>query len=108
MNSLEFIEKEIKTTKKSYSAFDLDYMLFGRESDKKESERLLKKLKHLQQIKTELEAWYILKFDLEHTENELGEHEIELRKFYTDADVEIHDTKEKYYTLKKALEVQDD
>lgn len=105
MNSLNFINKEIKATQRSYSAFDLDYMLFGRDSDKKEAERLLKKLKHLQQIKDELEAWYILKEDLEHTENSLGEHEIELRKFYTDADVEQDDTKEKYYTLKKALEI---
>lgn len=63
MNSLNFINKEIKATQKSYAAFDLDYMLFGRESDKKEYERLLKKLKHLQQVKAELEAWEICKND---------------------------------------------
>lgn len=99
MNSLEFIDKEIKQLEeRKENAFKNEYYSIYRECSHK--------IIALQQIKAELEAWYVLKPDLEHTENELGEHEIELRVFYTDADVEQHDTKEKYYTLKKALEVK--
>lgn len=96
MNSLNFINKEIKATQKSYSAFDLDYMLFGKESDKKESERLLKKLKHLQQVKAELEAWEVVKKNMGQNENENG-YEMNII-FYFDED---------YQTLKKALEVEE-
>ena len=91
MNSLNFINKKIKVTQRNYSAFDLDYMLLGRESDKKEAERLLKKLKHLNQIKTELEAWESVKSYL-----------VDLGEVYVLA---ICNKDKEYITLKKALEV---
>lgn len=99
MNSLNFINKEIKAIQRSYSAFDLDYMLFGRESDKKEYERLLKKLKHLQQVKVELEAWEVVK-----------------NKIYYDSSKEYIDLSliylgcpndKNYQKLKKALKVEE-
>lgn len=97
MNSLEFINEEIKRYKTVIRIVSGERKSYYK-----------KVVKQLQQIKSELEAWYVLKPDLEHTENALGEHEIKFRKFYTDADVELHDTKEKYYKLKKALEVEDE
>lgn len=124
MNSLEYIDNDIKTCKrlikkleKSIDTYDevlqgpldpIDQRFYRPKQDFIDQlNRYKNTLNILKQIKAELEAWYILKEDLEHTENELGEHEIELRKFYTDADVEVEDTKEKYYTLKKALEVKE-
>lgn len=110
MNSLKLIDKLIMEHKinidihKGILLID-DSRKFFHNKVIKESEESINVLR---QIKAELEAWYVLKPDLEHTENDLGEHEIELRKFYTDADVELHDTKEKYYKLKKALEVKNE
>lgn len=112
MNSLEYIDKQILFVKQNIQYHK--ELLATTEDDEsieiiKSTIKLLEPdLQTLQQIKAELEAWYVLKPDLEHTENKLGEHEIELRVFYTDADVELHDTKEKYYKLKKALEVEDE
>lgn len=109
MNTLEYIDKQILFVKQNIQYHkDLLTKVEDNESIEiiKSTIKLLEPdLQTLYQIKSELEAWYMLKPDLEHTENELGEHEIELKKFYTDADVEQHDTKEKYYTLKKALEI---
>lgn len=64
MNSLEFINKEIEQTQTSYEAFELDYELFHRESDKRDTEKLIQKLIHLKQIKAELEAWKVVKHKL--------------------------------------------
>lgn len=61
MTNLEFINKEIKETQNSYRSFDLDYKLFHRESDKRDANKLMKKLIHLQQIKTELEVLELIK-----------------------------------------------
>jgi hypothetical protein len=103
MNSLNFINKEIKATQRSYSAFDLDYMLFGRESDKKESERLLKKLKHLQQIKAELEAWYVVKEELQITSKSKNPYGEPLRRYELNVIGQ-----NKIDTLNKALEVENE
>lgn len=113
MNSLEFINQNIFDCKNHIKYLenkiieDKKYPSLVK-SHRERIEDLKPILQQLEQIKSELEAWYVLKPDLEHTENDLGEHEIELRVFYTDADVEQHDTKEKYYTLKKALEVENE
>lgn len=83
MNSLEFIDKEIEQTK-----IDLCIWKVGLESKK----YLKDKLQTLQQIKSELEAWYIVKKHLNR-----GEY-VGLKNFFRfDLD--------KYNTLEKALEV---
>lgn len=61
MNSLEWINKEIKKTLKTYKAFKLDYVLFLRESDKRDYQKAKLKLKYLQQIKKELEEYNEIK-----------------------------------------------
>lgn len=61
MNSLEWINQEIRKTLQTYKAFKLDYDLFHRESDKRDYQKAQLKLKYLQQIKSELEAWEICK-----------------------------------------------
>lgn len=96
MNSLEFINREIKITKKSYEAFDLDYRLFGRESDKRDSKKLLKKLTALQQIKAELEAWEVVSNP--HNIIKFGDGILEV----------WYDTQKEENILKKALEVENE
>ena len=102
MNSLEFINEEIKITKKSYEAFDLDYRLFRRESDRRDAENLYKKLIHLNQIKTELEEKNKLKkvinFLKPHTHLALGLCEIKL------ADSEVSELHPKYHNNKLVYE----
>ena len=63
MTSIEFIEKEINETRQSYKSFDLDYNLFGRESDKRDADALMKKLIQLQQVKKDLLDYNALKID---------------------------------------------
>lgn len=59
MNSLEFIEKEIATTKSKYK----EYIKYNQTSFAIKDE---KKLKILQQIKNELKAWEIVKSSIKH------------------------------------------
>lgn len=61
MNSLEWVNKEIRKTLKSYKSFKLDYDLFLRESDKRNYQKEKLKLKYLRQIKTELEELHKIK-----------------------------------------------
>ena len=44
MTSIKFIDKLIKETERSYTSFDLEYRLFGRECDKRDADALMKKL----------------------------------------------------------------
>lgn len=110
MNSLEFIRKKISKKIKIINE-KRNFMINCKNMNIPFNPEITyedqKELEYLRQIECELEAWYVLKPDLEHTENELGENEIKLKVFYTDAKVEKDDTREKYYTLKKALEVKD-
>lgn len=71
-----------------------------------ELEDLMKKynINSIDNLKDILEAWYIIKDALELTENELGEEEIEMKVFFTNAKVEVCDTRKEFKKLKKALE----
>ena len=61
MNSLEWVNKEIRKVLKSYKSFKLDYDLFHREGDKRDYQKEKLKLKYLRQIKTELEELHKIK-----------------------------------------------
>jgi hypothetical protein len=61
MSNLEWLNQQIEETKKSYDAFVLDYELFHRIGDKRDADKLKEILKRLQQIKCELEAWEVVK-----------------------------------------------
>lgn len=61
MNSLEWVNKEIRKALKSYKSFKLDYDLFHREGDKRGYQEEKLKLKYFKQIKTELEELYEIK-----------------------------------------------
>lgn len=61
MNSLEFIEKEIKFLE---DMINMDLALIEDEEDLKEIAKKQERLKHLQQIKTELEAWEVVKHSI--------------------------------------------
>jgi hypothetical protein len=60
MNSLDWVNKEIKKTLKTYKAFKLDYDLFLRESDKRDYQKAKLKLKYLKQIKSKLEIMELI------------------------------------------------
>lgn len=120
MNNLEFIEKEIETVEKELvEIVDItnDYLELPDTYENKNdlidgaNERYSNyslRLSKLIQIKNILEAWYIIKNALELTENELGEEEIEMKVFFTNAKVEVCDTKEEFYIIKKALEIENE
>lgn len=100
MNSLEFINLEIAKAKSDYKKF----INFGQTNFAIATE---KRIKHLQQIKSELEAWEVVKdarkklhFGFSYCKD-IETNKIELIVSFT--------TEEKNKeTLKKALEVEDD
>lgn len=101
MNNLEWLNQQIEETKKSYDAFVLDYELFHRIGDKRDADKLKEILKHLQQIKCELEAWEVVKKHLDCFEvvwNGVLEEITMTSKFY----------RNDYPIIKKALEVEDE
>lgn len=100
MTKLEFIKKEIKSCREKIR--DYKYRGMSKFLIKQQENRL----KTLNQIKTDLEAWYIIKDALELTENEFGE-EIEMNVFFTNAKVECNDTRKEFKKLKKALELEE-
>ena len=83
MNSLEFIEKQILLVQQNIQY----HKNLLAESGKEYANEIISAIKLLEpelqtllQIKSELEAWNIIKDALELTENELGEEEIEMKK----------------------------
>jgi hypothetical protein len=102
MSNLEWLNQQIEETKKSYDAFVLDYELFHRIGDKRDADKLKEILKHLQQIKCELEAWEVVKKHLEYFEadywNGIPEGITMTSKFY----------RNDYPIIKKALEIEDE
>lgn len=58
MNSLEFIEKEIEFLK---DMINMDLALVEDDFDLQEIRKKQNRLRHLQQIKAELEAWEVVK-----------------------------------------------
>lgn len=108
MTNLEFINKEIERTKTSCDSFKIDYEFFHRDSDKRDYEKLEEKLYYLQQIKTDLEAWEIVKL------KEVDLFDIICSTDYKQYKLENDDllkqyflNKKEYETIKKALEVDD-
>lgn len=63
MNSLEFIDREIECLQDMIS---MDLALVEDEFDLQEIGIKQKRLKELQQIKAELEAWYLVKPSIHH------------------------------------------
>lgn len=115
MTSLEFIEKHIKETQTSIKAFELDYELFHREGDKRDAEKLKQILHHLQQVKSELEAWEVVKnkgvdmliFMLYY--NNLEEYNNYIKSLEGECNYEkCLLTQEEANNIKKALEVEDE
>lgn len=107
MTNLEFINEKIKETKRSIRTWEM--LLKNKPNDEVLAKCLNireKELQSFQQIKNELEAWKIIKNALELTTNELGEEEIEMKVFFTNAKVELNDTRKEFKIIKEALEVE--
>lgn len=102
MNSLEFINDRIR----SYETMLLTAI--DTKCSVEQIRHYKERLNIFYQIKTELEAWYIIKDVLELTVNELDEEEIEMKVFFTNAKVELNDTRKEFKKIKKALEVKND
>lgn len=108
MNSLEFINKQIEVTKKQLAKYSLskeqsDPNFKHKEADIQyiHNKHYTEQLQTLQQIKTELEAWEVVKKHLEHFPDD----------YYNGIPEEIITMtskidKKDYPTLKKALEVK--
>ena len=112
-NTIKFINKYIRLLKQKIESSKEAARLYYANSDwefgEMEEENRVgyeEELELFKQIKTELEAWYIIKNALELTENELGEEEIDMKVFFTNAKVEVCDTRKEFKKLKKALEVE--
>lgn len=126
MNSLEFIEKTIQTFK-----YQIEYtkiqIKFGNLSEQVGNQSLNEDneiLNHFQQIKTELEAWEVVKdkittigyYDtVEDYEEDINEHKalclVSNLKFQNSNDEDewfIPLTEKETYKIKKALEVKDE
>lgn len=102
MNSLEFINSEIKFLE---DMINMDLALVEDEFDLQEISKKQEKLQTLQQIKTELEAWEVVKKDIILDTDSYDCDDMsctfEYAKFYTD-------DYEKLDKLYKALEVKDE
>ena len=104
MNSLKFIDKEIEWTESALSGIedilnDKVYCYFNKESVLDKLNETKKRLKKLQQIKTELEAWEICKNDTVISSI--------LKDFVDGKSINYHRLpEEKRNKLKKALEVK--
>ena len=111
MNSLEYIRnkisKKIKTINEKRN-FMTNCKIMNIPFNSNLTYEDEKELEYLRQVESELEAWFVIKNALELTENELGEEEIEMKVFFTNAKVEVCDTREEFYIIKKALEVEDE
>lgn len=100
MNSLEFIEKEIKFLEDMIS---MDMALIEDEYDLEEIAKKQQHLSHLRQIKAELEAWEAIKKHIEYFPedywNGIPKEVIALTSPFS---------REDYPIIKKALEVEDE
>lgn len=99
MNSLEFINQEIKFLE---DMINMDLALMEDEEDLEDIAKKQQHLSYLQQIKTELEAWEVVKKHLEHFPDD----------YYNGIPEEIITMtskidKKDYPTIKKALEVKE-
>ena len=101
MNSLAFINKEIKQNKSLVKRYTNHLLAFPSSIIESRLEEIKEELYHLQQIKDELEAWYIIKNALELTTNSLGEEEIDMKVFFTNAKVDVCDTRKEFRKIKK-------
>lgn len=88
MTSIKFIDKEIKKTERSFHSFELDYRLFGRESDRKDADKLRKKLIYLQQIKEELISYNGLKINYDVAYECLKKSHDEIQNLRKELDIE--------------------
>ena len=105
MTSLEFIEKEIKKTKELLQRLEKlkvisnKYELQLNEVLEKDTQE---KLFYLQQIKSELEAWEVVKNKISIEKGSIDYATINIKDWHH------HLTKEQFETLKKALEVKNE
>jgi hypothetical protein len=107
MSNLEWLNQQIEETKKSYDAFVLDYELFHRIGDKRDADKLKEILKHLQQIKCELEAWEEINKTFEiGVEEQTEEIYIKGKNYYGNERTIWGYSKDGVLKVKKALEVE--
>jgi hypothetical protein len=108
MTSLEFIEKEIRELKFqiNYIKSNMKKYIDFRTEGQLEIDMRQLKINHLQQIKSQLEAWHIVKnksvdlYDIKTSQD--------TEEFNCDLYTEYQLTEEEFNKLKKALEVGDE
>ena len=117
MNSLEWINRQIKECKQSIKQSEIrinEYKKYPSwvKGHKEQIEELKPILKVLEQIKTELEAWEVVKEDIVYQKDipceERPEYTYEFKKWVFEINEDEYDFEEKSIKIKKALEVNND
>ena len=111
MNNLEFIDKEIEATESAINVMqemlnDKVYCYFNKESVLDSLNKGKKRLQTLQQIKTVLEAWEVVKNTCVDIHDIINCSNLEV--YNTSLYKEYQLTEKEYKVIKKALEVKDE